>query len=90
MACRTMVVWYNSFMRAQKIEGIKRRYHREWLLIAVDEMDEATTIPLKGRLLTHSPHRDEVYRKLRSLQPRRDILVEYSEDSLPKGYAAAF
>ena len=78
-------------MRAQKIEGIKRRYHREWLLIAVEEMDEATTTPLTGRLLTHSPHRDEVYRKLRSLQqPRRDVLVEYSEDSLPKGYAAAF
>lgn len=77
-------------MRAQKIETIKRRYHREWLLIAVDKMDEATTTPLTGRLLAHSPHRDEVYRKLPSLQRKHEVLVEYSEDSLPKGYAAAF
>ena len=75
---------------SQKIESIKKRFHREWLLIAVDEVDESTTTPLTGRLLAHSPHRDEVYRKLFSLRKKRNILVECSADSLPPGYAAAF
>ncbi len=77
-------------MKTQKIEAIKKRFHREWLLIAVDKVDEATTTPISGRLITHSPHRDEVYRKLFSLPRKSDILVEYSEDGLPPGYAAAF
>ena len=77
-------------MRSQKIESLKKRYHREWLLVAVDKIDESTTTPISGRLLFHSPHRDETYRKLLSLSRRKNILVEYSEDSLPKGYAAAF
>lgn len=77
-------------MLTQKIERIKKRFHREWLLIAVDKVDESTTTPISGRLIVHSPHRDEVYRKLLSLKRKRDILVEYSEDKLPKGYAAAF
>jgi len=77
-------------MLIQKIEIIKKKFHREWLLIAVDKVDEATTTPISGRLIVHSPHRDEVYRKLLSLKRKRDILVEYSEDKFPKGYAAAF
>ena len=77
-------------MKVEKIETIKGRYHREWLLIAVDKVDESTTTPLAGRLIAHSPHRDEIYRKLSSHPRKTDILVEYSEDCLPKGYAAAF
>ncbi len=77
-------------MLTQKIERIKKGFHREWLLIAVDKVDEATTTPISGRLIVHSPHRDEVYRKLLSLKRKCNILVEYSEDKLPKGYAAAF
>ena len=74
--------------RAEAIEKIRKRFHREWLLIAVDKMDEERTIPLTGRLLAHSPHQDEIEQldqKIRSL-----TLTVYSEDSLPKGYAAAF
>ncbi|EFK96659.1 hypothetical protein LDC_1311 [sediment metagenome] len=77
-------------MKTEKIETIKKRYHREWLLIAVDKIDEATTTPISGKLITHSPHRDEVYTKLMALKKRQDILVEYSEDKLPRGFAAAF
>ena len=77
-------------MHSQKIETIKKRYHREWLLIAVDKVDEPTTTPISGKLIEHSPHRDEVYRKLFSLKRKHDVLVEYSEDEFPKGYAAAF
>lgn len=73
-----------------KIETIKNKFHREWLLIAVDKIDKSTTTPISGKLIAHSPHRDEIYRKLLSLKRRKEILVEYSEDTLPKGYAAAF
>lgn len=77
-------------MKSEKIETIKKRFHREWLLIAVEKTDESTTTPVSGRLLAHSPHRDEIYRKLFSLRRKNNILVENSEDKLPKGYAAAF
>lgn len=75
-------------MRTQKIETIRKRFRREWLLIAVDKMDESTTTPLTGRLLAHSPHRDEIYSK--EMNYKGHILTVYSEDGFPKGYAAAF
>ena len=75
-------------MKTQNIEAIRKRFHREWLLIAVDKMDEERTIPLTGRLLTHSPHRDEIYRK--EMKCKGHTLTVYSEDGFPKGYAAAF
>lgn len=77
-------------MRSQKIEAIKKRFHREWLLIAVDKIDETTTTPISGKLIMHSPHRNEVYRKLLSLPRKHNILVECSADTLPEGYVAAF
>ncbi len=77
-------------MKSNKIESIKKQFRHEWLLIAVDAMDESTTTPLTGRLLAHSPHRDEVYKKLLSGKRKWPVLVSYSEDTLPKGHVAAF
>ena len=75
-------------MKAMPIERIRRRYKREWLLIAIDEMDEATTTPLTGRLLAHSPHRNDIYRA--SVRYPKPALVVYSEDTFPPGHVAAF
>jgi len=75
-------------MRSQNIETLRKKFKREWLLIAVDKTDESTTTPLTGRLLAHSPHRDEVYHKER--KHKGHTLTVYSEDSFPKGYATAF
>ncbi|MEA3369060.1 MAG: hypothetical protein U9Q24_01715 [Candidatus Ratteibacteria bacterium] len=75
-------------MKSQKIETIRKRFHREWLLINIDKMDEKRTIPLTGRLLAHSPHRDEIYAQ--SSRYKKHILIVYSENGFPKGYAAAF
>lgn len=75
-------------MRSSPIEHIRRRYKREWLLIAVDKMDRATTTPQRGRLLAHSPHRDEIDRA--SITYPKPALVVFSEDTFPPGYAAAF
>jgi len=78
-------------MKSQKIETIRKRFHREWLLIAVDKIDKMTTTPLTGRLIAHSKDRDEIYNKLLGLKRIREIpFITYSEDRLPKGYAVAF
>ena len=75
--------------KVRSIDRIRRGYRREWLLIDVVEMDDATTRPLRGRLLAHSKDRQALYDRL--LQTRvRLPLVTYSEDSPPQGYAVAF
>lgn len=77
-------------MKIEKIQAMKKRFHREWLLIAVDKFDKATTTPVSGRVIAHSPHREDIYQILLKPLKTRKLLVEYSEDSFPKGYAAAF
>ena len=74
--------------RSLPIEQIRRRYKREWLLVTVDRMDPRTQIPLRGRLLAHSPHRDEIYHRLAKVSGLTVVL--YSETTLPQGYAVAF
>lgn len=75
-------------MRSRKIETFRKMYHKEWLLIAVDKIDKATHIPLTGKLIAHSPHRDEIYQL--EMTKKKHTLTVYSEDGFPKGYAAAF
>lgn len=73
--------------KSQKIEDIRKKFHNEWLLIKVTEMDETTTTPIRGQLITHNPDRDVIYKK--SMSRKGPDLIEYSEDVLPKGYAYA-
>ena len=75
--------------RALPIDQIRRRYKREWLLIAVQDLDETTTTPRRGRLLAHSKDREAIYDRLLRTRVRLP-LVTYSEDAPPKGYAVAF
>lgn len=49
-------------MKTEKIEDIRKRYNHEWLLILVDQMDEATSTLLTGRLLAHSPNPLDVHK----------------------------
>lgn len=74
--------------RALPIEQIRRRYRRQWLLIAVDRFDRRTTTPLTGRLLAHS-RRPEPLEK-RAVQTKGLTYVVFGSDTLPKGYAVAF
>ena len=76
-------------MKSMLIEQLRRRYKQEWLLIAVDQLDEATTTPRRGRLLAHSKDRNLVYDRLLQMKVKLP-LVTYSEDWPPKGYAVAF
>lgn len=75
-------------MKNQPINRIRKRFHREWLLIAVDEMNPVTMVPRRGRLLAHSPHRDEIHDAM--LRRKGLALITYSDDRLPAGYATAF
>lgn len=75
-------------MKSQPINRIRKRYHREWLLIAVDRLSPRTRLPLTGHLLAHSPHRDGVHDAIRRW--RGLTLVTYSDDQLPAGYVVAF
>ena len=50
-------------MRAEPIEKIRKRYHKEWLLIAVDSTDPETNTPLTGRLLAHSQRRADLLKR---------------------------
>ncbi len=45
---------------SEPIDTIRKRFDREWLLIAVDELDTLTTMPLRGHLIAHSPVRDSL------------------------------
>jgi len=75
-------------MRSQPITRIRKRFRREWLLIAVDRVDPRTQVPLRGRLLAHSPHRDEIYNRM--VTAKGLSVAIYSDTTLPQGYAVAF
>ena len=75
-------------MKSEPIAHIRKRFRREWLLIVVDRLDPRTQEPLRGRLLSHSPHRDEVYNRL--VKARGLTVALYSDSTLPQGYAVAF
>jgi hypothetical protein len=51
-----------------KVE-IETRYPSEWVLVGDPESDENLEI-VRGRVLFHSPDRDEMYRKAIELRPK--------------------
>lgn len=75
-------------MKSQRVADIRKQFRREWLLIAVDRLNPRTLEPLRGRLLAHSPHRDEIYNRL--VKAKGLTLALYSDKTLPQGYAVAF
>ena len=75
-------------LRSQPVERLRKRFHREWLLIAVDRFDRRTTTPLSGRLLAHSKLRDPLEK--RAAQTKGLVYLVFGSDALPQGYAAAF
>jgi hypothetical protein len=75
-------------MKSQPIDRIRKRFRREWLLFAVDRLDPRTQEPRSGRLLAHSPRRDDIYDRL--VKAKGLTVAIYSEKTLPQGYAVAF
>ena len=56
-------------------DQITRKYKDEWVLVEYDELDEAFRV-IRGRVLAHSPNRDEVYSALLHATSDR-IALEY-------------
>ncbi len=77
-------------MKIEPIRNFKKRFRREWLLVAVDKVNRATSEPLSGRLIAHSPRREEIYQLLTKPLKSKKLFLGYSEDDFPKGFAAAF
>ena len=75
-------------MRNEKIKNIKKRFKNEWLLIRVVKSKNAD--PLEGQLIEHNPDRTFIYKKIAKYNSRFPIFITYSQDTLPKGYIAAF
>jgi hypothetical protein len=75
-------------MKSQPINRIRKRFRREWLLIAIEEMDRATTTPKRGRLLAHHANRERIHEAM--LRHKGLALITHSDDRLPAGYTVAF
>ena len=52
------------------VEQIEARFAPDWVLIGEPQTDEDLSLR-SGKVLFHSPDRDEVYRKARELRPGR-------------------
>lgn len=74
-------------MKREKIEGIRKKFNNQWLLIAVDEVDKSTGVPTIGRLIAHSPSREEIHKASKKYTGL--AYVVYSED-WPEDLAACF
>lgn len=61
--------------RVMSLEAMKEQYAGEWVLIAYTELDDDMRV-IRGRVLAHSPDRDEIYRKLLSVGGQQ-VAVEY-------------
>jgi len=62
-------------MTMQEIESL---YESEWVLIENPKTDEELKI-LGGKVIYHSKDRDEVYRKVVSLRPKRSAVLYTGE-----------
>ncbi len=77
-------------MKSQKIETIRKRFPKEWLLIEVTETDKSTDTSSKGKLIAHDPQRDIIYKKMISVKSKRPLLVDYGQHRLRKDMAVIF
>jgi hypothetical protein len=61
--------------QVMSMQEIRDRFAGEWVLIGYEELDEYLNV-LRGEVLAHSVHRDEIYQRLLSLEGKR-IAIEY-------------
>ncbi len=57
------------------LQEMRERYYGQWVLVGYEELDDDLTVR-RGRVLAHSPDKDELYRQLLTLRGQR-IAVEY-------------
>lgn len=74
-------------MKKQTIEKIRQQFHKEWLLIAVDEVDQSTGTPIRGTLLGHSQSVEVLWEEAEN--HTEPVMVLFSDD-WPDDVAACF
>ena len=61
-------------MEILSLAEIHARFASEWVLVGDPELDESLAV-IRGRVLWHSPNRDDVYRKARELRPHHSAIL---------------
>lgn len=77
-----------KIIKSEKIAAIKKRFKNQWILIDIDLMNEKTTTPLTGRLIAHSPKRENLHKIILKSPEIKRPLVEFTGPPLPRGVAA--
>lgn len=72
--------------KVEDIEKIKKRFPKEWLLIADYELDKVGHL-LRGRVIAHSKTRDEIYQKQMNI--KGPLAIRYS-GPIPKDLVVMF
>ena len=70
--------------QVMSMQEIRDGFAGEWVLIGYEELDDDLNV-LRGEVLAHSVHRDEVYQRLLSLREKR-IAIEYL-GAIPEDWA---
>lgn len=74
-------------MKSQNFDDIRSKFHDEWLLVTVDEVDSSTGYPSRGKLINHSKSADELWKEAE--EHSEPVMVLYSDD-WPEDLAACF
>lgn len=74
-------------MESQKLDDIKLKFHNEWLLVSIDEVDPSTGCPSRGKLINHSKSADELWKEAEN--HTEPVMILYSDD-WPEDLAACF
>ena len=61
-------------MDVLSLDDINTRFTSEWVLVGDPELSESLVV-IRGKVLWHSPNRDEVYRKARELRPQHAAIL---------------
>lgn len=72
--------------KIENIEKIKKKYKRQWLLIADYETDNVGHL-IRGRVIAHSKKRDDIYKK--QMKYKRPLAIRYS-GPIPKDLVVMF
>jgi hypothetical protein len=64
---------------------IEAQFSGEWILLEDPQTDEHLTVQ-SGKVLAHSKDRDEVYRQLVALRPKRFAMLYAGKESPDKHY----
>lgn len=69
------------------MKEIQKEYKDEWVLIEYEELDDSLNMR-RGRLIAHSPSKEEIYARL-SQTKGKNVALEYT-GKLPEDLAVMF